>query len=106
MSLSLVLGENSKKIKVGELEYEISPLTLWDIAQAEEKFECDLESFHIALKKLRNLLFFVYLSLRKKTPSLTIQQVGEMFKFSDIAELGSLLSEVMLVSGLKGEEKK
>lgn len=106
MALSIILGENSKKVKIGEKEYELSPLTLWDISLAEDEFECDLESFQTALKKIKNLLFFVFLSLKKKTPALTFEQVGGMFQFSDVAELGNLLNEVMKLSGLVSTEKK
>lgn len=106
MSLQIVLGENSSSIKVGGKEYFLSPLTLGDIAAAEEKIGCDLDGFEKELKKVRNLLFLVYLSLRRKNKDITVEQVGDMFEVQDLEELGKILDTVLQLSGMAAKSKK
>lgn len=106
MSLKVVLGENSSKVKVGDKELELSPLTLGDIAEAEEKFGCDLEGFGNAFKKVRNLLFLVYLSLRRKNPTIKLEAIGDMFQIADMNELNVLLGSVLNISGMQQKNEQ
>lgn len=100
MSLKVVLGENGAKIKIGEKEYELSPLTLGDISIAEDQFGTDLEGFEKAFKKVKNLLFLVYLSLKRKQPDVKLESIGDMFQVSDMGELNTLLSSILNISGM------
>lgn len=106
MSLKVVLGENSAKVKIGDKELELSALTLGDIAEAEEKFGCDLEGFGNAFKKVKNLLFLVYLSLRRKNPSIKPEAIGDMFQIADMAELNVLLGNVLQISGMQQKNEQ
>lgn len=101
MSLKVVLGENSAKVKIGDQELELSPLTLGDIAEAEEKFGVDLEGFGNAFKKIKNLLFIVFLSLRRKNPDIKLENIGDMFQIGDMQELNVLLGNVLNISGMQ-----
>lgn len=105
MSLKVVLGENVSKVQVGDKEFELSPLTLGDIAEAEEKFGCDLEGFGNAFKKVKNLLFLVYLSLKRKNPTIKLESIGDMFEVADLAELNKLLMSVLNISGMQAPAK-
>ena len=105
MSLKVVLGENSSKVKVGDKEFELSPLTLGDIAEAEERFGTDLEGFGNAFKKVKNLLFLVFLSLRRKNPAIKLESIGDMFQVSDLSELNVLLTNVLNISGMQAAPK-
>lgn len=105
MSLKVVLGENSSSVKVGEKEYVLSPLTLGDIAEAEEKFGCDLEGFGNAFKKVKNLLFLVYLSMRRKNQTIKLEEIGDMFEVSDLEQLSILLGKVLNISGMQAPAK-
>lgn len=106
MSLKVVLGEDGAVVKVRDKEFKLSPLTLGDIAEAEEKFGCDLEGFEGAFKKVKNLLFLVYLSLRRKQPSVKLEEIGDMFQVSDMAEMNTLLSSVLNLSGMVQPKKE
>ena len=106
MELKIVLGENCGSFKVGDKEYVISPLTLGDIADAEEKFGCDLESFQTAFKKVKNLIYLVYLAMREKQPQVTPEFVGKLFKLSDMEQLNAILMSILNLSGMAGEPKK
>ncbi|OQA56543.1 MAG: hypothetical protein BWY42_00962 [Candidatus Omnitrophica bacterium ADurb.Bin277] len=106
MSLKVVLGENSAKVKVGDKELELSPLTLGDIAEAEEKFGCDLEGFGNAFKKVKNLLFLVYLSLRRKNKDIKLEAIGDMFQIADLSELNVLLGNVLNISGMQQKNEQ
>lgn len=105
MSLKVVLGENSSKVLVGDKEFLLSPLTLGDIAEAEEKFGCDLEGFEKAFKKVKNLLFLVFLSLRRKNPEIKPEAIGDMFQVADLSELNTLLVNVLNLSGMQAQSK-
>jgi len=105
-TLKMILGENGLTMTIGDKVYDISPLTLGDIAEAEEKFGCDLEGFGEKLKKIKNLLFLVYLSLKRKQPDIKFSEIGEMFKLSDMQELNILLTNVLSVSGMVSEKNE
>lgn len=106
MALKVVLGENGATINVGDKEYKLSPLTLGDIADAEEKFGCDLEGFEKCFKKVSNLLFLVWLSLKRRHGDITIQTVKDMFKVSDMGELNTILSSILSLSGMVTEKNE
>lgn len=106
MSLKVILGEDGAKVNVGDKEFKLSPLTLGDIADAEEKFGCDLEGFETAFKKVKNLLFLVYLSMRRKQPEVKLEQIGDMFQVSDMAEMNTLLSSILNLSGMVSPKKE
>ena len=100
MALSVVLGENGSVLKLGDKSFILSPLTLGDIAQAEEKFGTDLEGFEKSLKKIGNLLFLIYLALKRKQPEVKFEQIGDMFQISDMSELNQILSTILNISGM------
>ena len=104
--LKVVLGENGEKITVGDKVYHLSPLTLGDIADAEEKFGCDLESFQMAFKKVKNLLFLVYLAMREKQPNITPEDIGKLFKVSDMEQLNAILVSILNISGMNETVEK
>lgn len=105
MSLKVILGENQAELKLADgKSYVLSPLTLGDIAAAEEKFNCDLESFNNAVKKLGNILYLVTLSVKKKHPEATEKQVGDMFGPSDMGELTKIVALIFNISGLDSEQ--
>lgn len=105
MSLKVILGENSAELNLSDgKKYFLSPLTLGDIASAEEKFGCDLESFDSAIKKLRNILYLVFLSVRKKHADVSEKQLGDMFAVSDMGELTKIVGLIFNISGLEPEK--
>lgn len=106
MNLKVILGENGTTINVGDKVFNLSPLTLGDIADAEEKFGCDLQGFETAFKKVKNLLFLVYLSMRKKHKDIKPEEIGDMFQVSDMGELNTLLANVLNLSGMVSEKKE
>lgn len=104
MSLSVILGENSTTIELADgKKYLLSPLTLGDIAKAEEKFGCDLEGFAGAVKKLGNILFLVYLSAKKKN-QITETEIGEIFGVADLPNLTKIVEQIFNISGLSPEK--
>ena len=105
MSLKVVLGENGSKVTIGDKEFELSPLTLGDIAEAEEKFGCDMSDFGDRLKKMGNIIFLIFLSLKEKHPEMTEKAVGKMFKIPDMAQINDVLSAIMGISGMVAEPK-
>ena len=106
MSLQTILGENGNSVKMGDKVYQITPLTLGDIAEAEEKFGCDLESFDSAMKKLKNVIFLIFLSIRRKQPTATVQEIGDLFLPSDMGELQKIMPIIMSTSGLVATTQK
>ncbi len=102
MSLNEVLGKNGATIKVGDKEFELSPLFMEDIAALEGEFGCDLEGFGSAFKKTKNIISLVFHSLKQKHPSIKIEEVGKMFKFSD---MNDLVSKIMEISGMQTPAK-
>ena len=99
--LSVVLGENRKELTINGNKYELNPLTLGDVAAAEEYFGCDLEGFGTAIKKLKNIIYLIFLSLRKKHKELTPEIVGDSFGLDNMDVLNQLVSAILEVSGLQ-----
>lgn len=105
MGLNVILGESTATIELadGKTKYVLSPLTLGDIGEAEDKFGCDLESFDKAVKKLKNILFLVYLSAKKRN-SVTEKQIGEMFGVADLPNLTKIVEQIFSISGLSPDK--
>lgn len=99
--LSVILGTEKTELKLpdGRL-IEIKPITLNDIAKAEDYFGCDLEGFEKALRKTKNILFLIHLSLSKTDANMTADKVGEMFGVGDLTALQDVIQAILKISGL------
>ena len=99
--LSVVLGENKKEIALPDgKRYVLSPLTLGDIALAEDYFGCDMEGFVQAIKKLKNILYLVCLSVKKTNPTVTPELIGGLFGASDMDGLNQVIGAIFEISGM------
>jgi hypothetical protein len=54
---------------------------------------------------VKNLLFLVYLSLKRKNPAIKLESIGDMFQVSDLSELNILLTNVLNISGMQATPK-
>lgn len=97
--LNVVLGTNKAELVIDEKVYELRPLTLGDIAIAEDKFGCELDEWEKALKKLRNILFLIFLSI-KKTSQISFEDVGNLFQAGDVEKMTEVVKAIMSISGL------
>lgn len=97
--LNVVLGINKAELVIDEKVYELRPLTLGDIAIAEDEFGCELDEWEKALKKLRNILFLIFLSIKKANP-VTFEYVGNLFQAGDVGKMTEVVKAIMSVSGL------
>ena len=107
--LKVILGENQSEVELeGGKKIVLKPLTLNDVCQAEEYFGCDMDSWDKAIRKFKNVLYLVYLSLKRSEPALSLSDVGDLFDMGDLAPEGSLtkIVEVVLsISGLRANPK-
>lgn len=92
-----LLKETKTTIKLGDTDYELSPLNLNILAYIEEEFGVGIEQLGKVFAKkqattLRNLL---YILLRDKYPDLTKAQIGEMVSMDNFAEISEAITAVL-----------
>lgn len=101
--LKIVLGQESAELHANGATYKLAPLTLSDIGECEDQFKCELSKIAEQLTSLKNILYVLYLSMRRSNPTLTPKTVGDLFKIKDVARLGEVVQAVMKISGLIDE---
>ena len=93
-----VLGTPEKKtIKLGEKDYQLSPLNLNVLADIEESFGCSLMKLGRELEKrqaitLRKLLFIL---LKEQYPNITLTEIGKSILPANMPAILKDLAEVL-----------
>jgi len=96
-----ILGTPERKIiKLGDKDYNLSPLNLNVMADIEDEFDCSIEKIGKVLNKKRmsTMRKLIYILLKQEYPDMTLETIGGFVNSSNIAEVSESLAEV-----LKGE---
>ena len=94
MTDELMKETKPNTIKLGDVDYELSPLNLNVLVGIEEEFGVGIEQLGKMLTKkqatsLRNLL---YILLKDKYPDLTKAQIGEMVRLDNFEEVSNAIT--------------
>jgi len=93
-----ILGTPEKKtIKLGEKDYELSPLNLNVLASIEEEFDCGIDKLGPKLEKRQasTLRKLIYILLKDQYPDLTLTKIGELINLKNLAEISEALAKAL-----------
>ena len=93
-----ILGTLGKKtIRLGEKDYQLSPLNLNILANIEEEFDCGLDKLGPKLEKRQasTLRKLIYILLKDQYPDMTLSKIGELIDLNNMAEVSEALAKVL-----------
>ena len=93
-----ILGTPEKKtIKLGEKDYQLSPLNLNVMADIEETFGCSLMKLGKELEKRQAITLrkLIHILLREEYPDITLGEIGKSITPSNMPTILKDLAEVL-----------
>ena len=93
-----ILGTPEKKtIKLGDKDYQLSPLNLNVLANIEDEFDCSIDKVGKMLDKKRAsaLRRLVHILLKEEYPDMTLEKIGGFIDLSNMAEISEALAKVL-----------
>lgn len=95
--MSELLKEEKNTVKLGEKEYELSPINLNVLTAIEDEFGCGigelLDKFN--QKQASTLRSLAYVLLKDKNPELTKESIGNDIDFKNLKETTEKLFSVI-----------
>lgn len=110
--LSVIFAENKTKIKIPSdgitREFDVKPLTFGDLAKAEDYFDCPIDDWGTKgkLKSIKNLVFVIYLGIKKSVPEIKLEEVGEFFTLENDSDVMNIIQALLRNSGVVQDQKK
>lgn len=86
--------------------YMLSPINLNILASLEEEFDCNLDELDkkLAGKQASALRTLLYALLKENNPKLDKKQIGELVTLDNMAEISSVVAEILTATKTIGVE--
>lgn len=101
MTEELLKEDKPRTIKLGEKEYELSPLNLNIMTYIEEDLGCSIEAIGKLLetegtKKATVLRQLIFALLKDNYPELTISEMGKLISLTNFEEVTNKIREALM----------
>ncbi len=96
--MSVLNTPEKKTIRLGENDYQLSPLNLNVLANIEEEFDCGLDELGTKLEKRQASILrkLIYILLKEQYTDMTLSKVGELINLGNMSEVSKALSETLV----------
>ncbi len=96
--MTKILGTPEKKtIRLGEKDYQLSPLNLNVLADIEDEFDCGIEKIGKALSKkgMSTMRKLIHILLKREYPDMSLEKIGDLVDLNNMTDVSEALAKVL-----------